>query len=90
MVSHCANPACRAPFLYFSEGKLILLKQRFSPARKTQVEFFWLCNNCAGTVDLEGMLAPRIDRPLQAEVIALSAYQQCCEAPRRTTLPAMT
>jgi hypothetical protein len=89
MVSHCANPACGAPFLYFSEGKLIVLKQRFSSVKNTQVELFWLCNRCAGTVDLEGVLAARIDRPLQTEYTPLSAYQQSCTASRRTTFSAM-
>jgi hypothetical protein len=89
MVSHCANPACRAPFLYFSEGKLIVVKQHFSSAKKAHIEFFWLCNSCAGTVDLEGMLAVCNDSP-ESELIPLSAYQQCGESSRRTMFSVMS
>jgi hypothetical protein len=44
MVSHCANPECRAPFVYFREGKLIAVTDRF---QHEHVEFFWLCGRCA-------------------------------------------
>ena len=61
MLSHCANPQCRKPFLRLREGKLFLVESaggaepdEFSalpfrsvrkPARR--VERYWLCDRCA-------------------------------------------
>jgi hypothetical protein len=62
MLAKCANVACNAPFRRLSEGKLFLLHgeaaqtrepldpQKGKPPRR--VEYFWLCNDCAGLVTL--------------------------------------
>ena len=61
MVSKCANPACNVPFLYFHQGKLFRRQSaaalhRASPneSRKPmrQLEFYWLCNDCAEKMTL--------------------------------------
>ncbi|MBV9183719.1 MAG: hypothetical protein JO356_20630 [Acidobacteria bacterium] len=61
MVSKCANPACSTPFLYFHQGKLF---RRESAAgieaaegngkkrAMRNIEFFWLCNDCADKMTL--------------------------------------
>jgi hypothetical protein len=46
MVAQCANPECRAQFLYLREGKLFALPR--GGTHSSRVEFFWLCGNCAG------------------------------------------
>jgi hypothetical protein len=61
MVSKCANPGCSTPFLYLHEGKLFRFEHdeetvggpsfgaelgSRKPARR--IEFFWLCDRCAG------------------------------------------
>ena len=49
MVSHCANPGCRAQFIYFRRGRL------FAAPRNTtakQIEYFWLCGDCSEDMDL--------------------------------------
>ena len=62
MLSQCANPHCRKPFLRLGEGKLFLVETDrltkpgesavppFVRARKQQrcVEHYWLCDECAG------------------------------------------
>jgi len=65
MVSKCANPECSTPFRYFHEGKLFRLETKLGPdrrraldtaddAKKTmhRLEFFWLCDDCAGKMTL--------------------------------------
>jgi hypothetical protein len=65
MVSKCANPRCGAPFRYFHTGKLFRLDKLSGYERRRllgdegeakkpmrQVEFFWLCDNCAGKMTL--------------------------------------
>jgi len=61
MLSQCANPQCRKPFLRLGEGKLFLVETGrvtgpgesavppFVRARKLQrrVEHYWLCDECA-------------------------------------------
>jgi hypothetical protein len=47
MVTQCANPECRAQFLYLRAGKLFALRR--SGAHSPRVEFFWLCSNCGGS-----------------------------------------
>jgi hypothetical protein len=61
MLSQCANPQCRKPFLKLREGKLFLVETDrpvqpgdppsppFVRARQQQreVEHYWLCDNCA-------------------------------------------
>jgi hypothetical protein len=64
MVSKCANPDCAASFRYFHIGKLFRLESPPAHTHKTasdddemvkhvpRLEFFWLCNECAGTMTL--------------------------------------
>lgn len=66
MVSHCANPGCRVPFLYLRDGRLFAVPQKNSPAR---IEYFWLCGDCAAEMELEfgqsnpvPTVVPRSDR----------------------------
>ncbi len=61
MLSQCANPRCRKPFLRLREGKLFLVETErvtkpgesavppFVRARKLRrcVEHYWLCDGCA-------------------------------------------
>jgi hypothetical protein len=71
VVSKCANPACAASFQYMHEGKLFKLDRRSiravcldppgknceeKPARN--VEYFWLCGECASTMTL--VLRPHV------------------------------
>ena len=65
MISKCANPACRARFLYLHEGKLFQFEREACDdaelllgfdstmhKHSTGVEFFWLCGQCAATMTL--------------------------------------
>ena len=60
MVSKCANPACKAPFLYFHQGKLfrregsLAHEANGNPNRNPprRVEFYWLCSDCADKMTL--------------------------------------
>ncbi len=63
MLSKCANPQCRAAFLYLHQGKLFRIEtaaghdQNPGPdpdARKPvrQLEYFWLCDDCASQMTL--------------------------------------
>ncbi|HET7871161.1 MAG TPA: hypothetical protein VFL42_01540 [Terriglobales bacterium] len=61
MVSECANPVCRTPFLYFRGGRLFAV-----PREHHDVECFWLCPDCYRDLDLaftpeehEPMVIPR-------------------------------
>jgi len=61
MLSKCSNPRCSAPFLYLHTGKLFRFGRRNdavtshdSRAKAPQgIEFFWLCDECAGEFTLE-------------------------------------
>ena len=65
MVSKCANPECAAPFRYFHQGKLFRLETEAGFDRRRtlgvndemkkprrRLEFYWLCENCAGKMTL--------------------------------------
>ena len=59
MLSKCANPACTTPFHYLHDGRLFQLETgggaSEQPAAKKpprRVEYFWLCNRCAGELTL--------------------------------------
>jgi hypothetical protein len=41
MVSHCANPECRAEFKFLNSGNLYAFEWQFAAT-----EFFWLCSAC--------------------------------------------
>lgn len=60
MVSHCANPSCGRPFHYLRGGRLYSFELR--PAmlsgmslavRKRVSVYFWICEQCCGTLSLE-------------------------------------
>jgi len=61
MLSKCSNPRCSVPFLYLHTGKLFRFAKRndavpgHDPHAKAPrgVEFFWLCDDCAGQFTLE-------------------------------------
>lgn len=65
MVSKCANPKCEVPFRYFHQGKLFRLETGSGFDRRRElgvdsemkkpirrIEFFWLCEDCAGKMTL--------------------------------------
>ena len=52
MVSECANPECRAQFLFFGQGKLLAMRPPANSRSGSHVEFFWLCGDCARHMDL--------------------------------------
>ena len=59
MLSKCANPGCPASFLYLHEGKLFRLDTgseghivQSSSKTSQNLEFFWLCNDCASKLTL--------------------------------------
>lgn len=65
MISKCANPRCRARFLYMHSGKLFRFEKEpkedtqplmgFDPTVRKHsqgVEFFWLCEKCAAQMTL--------------------------------------
>jgi hypothetical protein len=64
MLSKCANPDCSAQFRYFNQGKLFRLETACGFERRRamgenephkplrRVEFYWLCQNCAGKMVL--------------------------------------
>ncbi|HKW19426.1 MAG TPA: hypothetical protein VJO35_18095 [Terriglobales bacterium] len=65
MVSKCANPECSVPFRYFHTGKLFRVDTKTGLDRRRtmghdgeqdktlrRLEFFWLCENCAGKMTL--------------------------------------
>jgi hypothetical protein len=65
MVSKCANPECKTPFRYFHQGKLFRLETESGHDRRhamgddsglkkpfRRIEFFWLCEDCAGKMTL--------------------------------------
>jgi hypothetical protein len=68
MVAQCANPECRAQFLYLRAGKLFALRR--GGAHSSRVEFFWLCGNCAGSVQPASFL------PDGVRVVSLSSEQR--------------
>jgi hypothetical protein len=49
LVAECANPVCRAPFLYFRGGRLFAIPRE----EEHGVECFWLCPDCYRELDLE-------------------------------------
>ena len=66
MLSKCANPACSAPFLYLSQGRLYKMETAiregnpdrpdFADAQnmraERRLEYFWLCEDCVPKVRL--------------------------------------
>jgi hypothetical protein len=69
MLAKCANPACDAPFRYLHEGKLFRLDRGAGPPALSghmprQLQYFWLCEQCARTMTLEIYGGKVIARPL--------------------------
>jgi hypothetical protein len=52
VVSQCANPECKTPFLYLREGRLFATRRQTAPAEESRVEYFWLCASCAPRMNL--------------------------------------
>lgn len=65
MVSKCANPDCSASFRYFHKGKLFRVETASGFERRRtmgkdgerdkllrRLEFYWLCEDCAGKMTL--------------------------------------
>lgn len=59
MVSKCANPECSAKFRYFHSGQLFRVETPASAGAENEMnrhvsrlEFFWLCDDCAGKLTL--------------------------------------
>ena len=62
MLSKCANPNCAAPFLYLHSGKLFRVERRgpvpqvepsmSDPKPVRSIEYYWLCETCAGRLTL--------------------------------------
>jgi hypothetical protein len=51
MLSHCLNPACRAPFRYLSDGRIFTAERLINRAdgakTKRVIEHYWLCGSCS-------------------------------------------
>ncbi len=72
MLAKCANPTCFAPFRYLHEGKLFRLDLGAGPPGTNghaprQVQYFWLCDDCARRMTLEMQDGKVSARPLAAE-----------------------
>ena len=63
MLSKCANPGCDTSFLYLHQGKLYrmetvvdgsedLFGAESGAPNHRQLEFFWLCDDCASKMTL--------------------------------------
>jgi hypothetical protein len=78
MVSQCANPKCRVPFLYFSEGKLIALKLHSASLARERVELFWLCAACCNDMTV-GIPAQGAHLQPRLKVVCLSDYQRSAD-----------
>jgi hypothetical protein len=53
MVSHCANPVCHEPFVYFRSGKIFAIPRKSGAAEHATIECFWLCQRCVQNLALE-------------------------------------
>jgi hypothetical protein len=53
MVTKCANPDCGAPFLYLRHGRLFAIPRPGASLRAANIEYFWLCGNCAGRLTID-------------------------------------
>jgi len=52
MLHKCATNGCDRKFKYFGEGLLFVVPRRKKPnATNGDVEFFWLCEDCAREED---------------------------------------
>lgn len=53
MVSQCANPKCNEPFLYLRDGRIFVVPRSSDSETHATIEYFWLCKNCAATMEPE-------------------------------------
>ena len=53
MVSECANPRCREPFIYYRHGKLFSVLRGTAASTRATTEHFWLCQSCAESMAIE-------------------------------------
>ena len=58
MVTKCANPECKARFLYFREGRLFVTQSHTTGNAGTidpviYPRFYWLCERCSAGMTLE-------------------------------------
>ena len=53
MVSECANPSCRKPFIYYRHGELFSVPRAIASATRATIEHFWLCQSCAECMTIE-------------------------------------
>jgi hypothetical protein len=60
MLTKCANPACSTPFRRLNDGKLFHVETEYAGNedngkgrnRVRQIEYYWLCSECASFVTL--------------------------------------
>lgn len=96
MVSCCANPECRARFLYLRAGKLFVWRRDDGCSSRT--EFFWLCGECAHRPQAASFLPGGarlvsflIEHPeLETEGDALPAAHSSPPVPRELAIRALT
>jgi len=54
MLSKCKNPDCNSLFRYLEGGRLFVLEDdsEYENCRSGRFEYFWLCDDCCGTMTL--------------------------------------
>ena len=84
MISKCANPACSAHFLYLHQGRVFRVMRapdksdKLPPSfdstinKRASVEFFWLCDRCAGTMTIRYRDGSVVVQPIWAALRAAS------------------
>ena len=75
MLSKCINPACFVPFRYLHEGRIFQVEtsaQAIGSDKKPchKIEYFWLCANCARSLEVILDHGVAVTRPLYAEITA--------------------
>jgi hypothetical protein len=70
MLSHCLNPACKAPFRYLYDGRIFTAERFITRADEAEtkrvIEHYWLCGSCSRSmkVVVENGVA-RVSRTLE-------------------------
>jgi hypothetical protein len=94
MLSKCANPACFAPFLRLTEGKLFQVETHLEPSSRLdesrrkpprRTEYYWLCAECCRFLTLASKEGTIITIPLPA-IESLHLVRQS-EPPRKPPVP---
>jgi hypothetical protein len=88
MLSKCANPTCSTSFRYLHEGKLFKLQTKLSrenagDAPAQNVEYFWLCDQCARTLEVVVRNGVVSTRPRQPQTEENAASDEIQRKPRR-------